>query len=75
MNAIPFGRAVHKPASPSPDESRLDGSLDNAWLVLEAANDLRDCATVEICRRVIDASLNGRPAAPSDLHVLQNYFS
>ncbi len=75
MNAIPFGSAVRKSSGASPDESRPDGSLDNAWLVLEAANDLRDNVTVEICRRVIDASLNGRPAAPSDLQVLQNYFS
>jgi hypothetical protein len=75
MNAIPFGRAVRMPSGATPDESRPDGSLDNAWLVLEAANDLRDNVTVEICRRVIDASLNGRPAAPSDLQILHNYFS
>jgi len=75
MNATPFGLAVRKPSSATPDESRPDGSLDNAWLVLEAANDLRDNVTVEICRRVIDASLNGRPAAPSDLQILHNYFS
>jgi hypothetical protein len=75
MNGIPFGRAVRSPSAATPDESRADGSLDNAWLVLEAANDLRDNTTVEICRRVIDASLNGRPAAPSDLQILQNYFS
>jgi hypothetical protein len=75
MNATPFGMAVRKSAGTSPDESRPDGSLDNAWLVLEAANDLRDNATVEICRRVIDASLNGKPAAPSDLQILHNYFS
>jgi hypothetical protein len=73
MNAIPIGHAVGKPGSP--DESRTDGSVENAWLVLEAANDLRDHVTVEICRRVIDASLNGRPAAASDLQILQNYFS
>lgn len=75
MNAIPFGLAGGKPLGANPDESRPDGSLDNAWLVLEAANDLRDDVTVEICRRVIDASLKGRPAAPSDLQILHNYFS
>lgn len=75
MNATPFGLAVRKPSGATSDESRPDGSLDNAWLVLEAANDLRDNVTVEICRRVIDASLNGRPAAPSDLQILHNYFS
>ena len=48
--------------------------IDMAWLVLEAANDLRDDATVEACRRVIDASLNHRPASPHDLHVVLNYF-
>jgi hypothetical protein len=48
--------------------------VDMAWLVLEAANDLRDDATVEACRRVIDASLNGGMIAPADLHVVQHYF-
>jgi hypothetical protein len=43
-------------------------------MVLEAANDLGDHATVEICRRVIDANLNGRPASPFDLHVVAEYF-
>ena len=48
--------------------------IDMAWLVLEAANDLRDDATVEACRRVIDASLNGGVADPADLHIVQHYF-
>jgi hypothetical protein len=48
--------------------------VDMAWLVLEAANDLRDDATVEACRRVIDASLNGRMADTADLHIVQHYF-
>ena len=52
-----------------------DKSLDAAWMVLEAANDLGDHATVEVCRRVIDANLNGRPASPFDLHVIVEYFS
>ena len=55
---------------PAPDAS----SLDAAWLVLEAANDLGDEASVAACRRVIDASLNGRLAAQADLHVVQDYF-
>jgi hypothetical protein len=50
-------------------------SVDAAWLVLEAAYDLRDEAAVAACRRVIDASLNGTPAARSDLHLVQHYFS
>jgi len=45
-----------------------------AWLVLEAANDLGDNATVEVCRRVIDADLSGKAASPSDLQVLVHYF-
>jgi len=45
-----------------------------AWLVLEAANDLGDEATVEACRRVIDASLSGAVAAQSDLHLVMDYF-
>jgi hypothetical protein len=60
---------------------RNDGSeamdrspVDMAWLVLEAANDLGDDATVEACRRVIDASLNGAAVAPADMHVVQHYF-
>ena len=48
--------------------------VDMAWLVLEAANDLRDDATVEACRRVIDASLNGTVVSPADLHIVQHYF-
>ena len=53
----------------------LDRSpVDTAWLVLEAANDLGDDATVEACRRVIDASLNGGLVDPADLHVVQHYF-
>ena len=51
-----------------------DKSLDAAWMVLEAANDLGDNPTVEVCRRVIDAQLNGRQASPFDLHVIVEYF-
>jgi hypothetical protein len=47
---------------------------DTAWLVLEAANDLGDDATLAACRRVIDASLNGAAPAQDDLHLLQDYF-
>ncbi len=56
--------------SGQPDRS----SLDAAWLVLEAANDLGDEAAIAACRRVIDASLNGSAAAPSDLNLVQDYF-
>ena len=56
-----------------------DGQLDRspvemAWLVLEAANDLGDTATVDVCRRIIDADLGGRAASPADLQVLVHYF-
>ncbi|HVX78340.1 MAG TPA: hypothetical protein VHB49_19585 [Bradyrhizobium sp.] len=56
------------------NEPKLDVPVDAAWNALEAANDLGDFATVEACRRVIDASLNGMPASPSDLHIVQHYF-
>jgi hypothetical protein len=47
---------------------------DTAWLVLEAANDLGDEATLAACRRVIDASLNGAAPTADDLHLVQDYF-
>jgi len=49
-------------------------SVDAAWLVLEAANDLGDHAAIEACRRVIDAELNGTAAASSDLDLILGYF-
>jgi hypothetical protein len=49
-------------------------SVDAAWLVLEAANDLGDQAAVEACRRVIDAELNGTAAGRSDLDLVLDYF-
>ena len=33
--------------------------MDTAWSILEAANDLGYSTTVEVCRRVIDASFAG----------------
>jgi hypothetical protein len=54
----------------APDQS----SVDTAWLVLEAANDLGDELAVEACRRVIDADLNGARASQSDLQVVFDYF-
>ena len=72
MNEISFG-ARKRPGNAS-DASEPDKPLDAAWIVLEAANDLGDYDTVEVCRRVIDASLNGMPASPYDLHVIVEYF-
>ena len=61
--------------------SRLSGgsgsdqsSVDTAWLVLEAANDLGDEVAVEACRRVIDEDLNGARASQSDLQLVTDYF-
>ena len=60
---IAFGAPSRRIApAPHPMELKADKSLDAAWLVLEAANDLGDNPTVEACRRVIDANLNGTPA-------------
>ena len=74
MTAMTFGKATRNRLGFVPDEPKLDKPLDAAWIVLEAANDLGDHATVDTCRRVIDASLNGRPASPFDLHVVAEYF-
>jgi hypothetical protein len=72
MNAFAFGAAAR---STTPDQPKADATpLDAAWLVLEAANDLGDHATVEICRRVIDANLNGKAPSPSDLQLIVDYF-
>ena len=49
-------------------------AVDAAWMVMEAANDFGDGVTIEACRRVIDASLNGAGAAQSDLVMVNDYF-
>jgi hypothetical protein len=72
MNAISFD--ARERLGVGSDEPPPDKALDAAWIVLEAANDLADDATVEACRRVIDANLMGKPAAPSDLHIVLHYF-
>jgi hypothetical protein len=71
MNAISFGAGASDRFGVVSGEAK---PLDAAWIVLEAANDLGDQATVEVCRRVIDASLNGMAASSSDLHVVIDYF-
>jgi hypothetical protein len=73
MNAMTFGTRG-RPSGPASADTNPDQPLDAAWIVLEAANDLGDHATVEICRRVIDANLNGRPPSPYDLNVVTDYF-
>jgi hypothetical protein len=47
---------------------------DAAWTVLDAANDLGDTATVDACRRVIDANLRGDIPATSDMAVVAAFF-
>ncbi|MDE2378965.1 hypothetical protein [Bradyrhizobium sp.] len=74
-----FGTAVRKNldkglaadvGGAKPDQA----SVDAAWLVLEAANDLGDHTAVEACRRVIDAELNGTAAGRADLDLVLDYF-
>ncbi len=88
MNAITFGKGVPSfgkaaaggfgrkgdTGNRNGEASRQDGALDAARTVLEAATDLRDEATAEVCRRVIEASLNGRQPATSDLLIIGKYF-
>jgi hypothetical protein len=73
MNAMSPGISTQE-RPPASEQRTPEKSLDTAWLVLEAANDLGDHATVEACRRVIDAGLNGAPASQADLHVVLDYF-
>jgi hypothetical protein len=71
-----FRTVLRKPPTAATDGPAGGASpVEAAWLVLEAANDLGDDAGVAACRRVIDASLNGRSAAQSDLNLVQDYFS
>ncbi len=74
MNGLPFVAAPSERPGNAADGPKPDGALATAWIVLEAANDLGDHVTVEICRRVIDADLSGRPASPADMHVILDYF-
>jgi hypothetical protein len=63
-----------KSARPASDRLTADNPSDAAWVALEAANDLGDNATIEACRRVIDANLRGALASSSDLHIVLDYF-
>ena len=75
MNALSFGTASCERLGLASGEPKPDAlSVDMAWLVLEAANDLGDHAAVEACRRVIDANLNGKLAPQSDVHLVVDYF-
>jgi hypothetical protein len=70
MNTTSFGADPRRDRASGADMP----SVETVWLVLEAANDLGDAPIVEACRRVIDADLNGVPAAPSDLQLVLDYF-
>jgi hypothetical protein len=71
-----FGTAVRKTKSLTADVGGAadQASVDAAWLVLEAANDLGDQAAIEACRRVIDAELNGTAAVSADVDLVLGYF-
>ena len=75
-----FGTAVRKKKlnkglnADTGGEKPDKASVDAAWLVLEAANDLGDQPAVEACRRVIDAELNGTVAGRADLDLVLDYF-
>ena len=62
------------PAADTGGPAGRASSVDAAWPALEAANDLGDAAALAACRRVIDASLNGKSAAQSDLNLIRYYF-
>lgn len=75
-----FGTAVRKKNLDNALSADLGGgapdkaSVDAAWLVLEAANDLGDHPAIEACRRVIDAELNGTVAGSADIDLVLGYF-
>lgn len=76
-----FGTAVRKTkrlTNPLPAEMGAaapeKATVDAAWLVLEAANDLGDHAAIEACRRVIDAELTGAVARSADVDLVLGYF-
>ena len=75
VSAAAVGVSVRAAAMAAQGGEPLDKSpVDVAWLVLEAANDLGDEPTVDACRRIIDASLNGKPAPQADLILVTDYF-
>jgi hypothetical protein len=56
------------------DSAESQKPLVQVWSVLDAANDLGDGATVDACRRVIDASLRGGVPTQSDIDVVSDFF-
>ncbi len=74
MRDTSFGVMAYRTAGQGQGLATDQSAVEAAWLVLEAANDLGDEPTITACRRVIDASLNGRMAAAHDLDVVVDYF-
>jgi hypothetical protein len=74
MNPTSPGIVASESGVANSDEPRPDNLLAASWIVLEAANDLGDHATVEACRRVIDSNLSGKPVSQSDVHIVLDYF-
>jgi hypothetical protein len=74
MNAMSYGTIGRERPAMISEEAKSDKPSDAAWNVLEAANDLGDETAVAACRRVIDANLNGKPAATADMHLILEYF-
>lgn len=73
--AIRKNKSLHKNLAVETGGSAPEkATVDAAWLVLEAANDLGDHAAIEACRRVIDAELNGTVAAVADTDLVTGYF-
>ena len=58
----------------APLTQNQEPSGDIAWTVLDAACDLGDTATIDACRRVIDAGLRGEAPATSDMAVVTAFF-
>ncbi|PSO21911.1 hypothetical protein [Bradyrhizobium sp. MOS003] len=72
-----FGTAVRKTKGLTAETSGSAperATVDAAWLVLEAANDLGDHAAIDACRRVLDAELNGTVAGSADIDLVLGYF-
>jgi hypothetical protein len=48
--------------------------VETAWTVLEAANDLGDYLTIEVCQRVIDDDSGGALPAQSDMNTIFSFL-
>jgi hypothetical protein len=48
--------------------------MSTTWTILEAANDLGDNTTVEVCRRIIDTALCGLTPSQSDVRTVFGFF-